>query len=324
MSHVLSFARVRWNSIREWNIVIVSVGLLASALLVRPSHLGEDFNIFGSVLFALVGIWSILTINVSGAYLYRLIYVGMSNILIVVYIAIHSALNGNASPFPLYALICVSLSTAGSIAALASPNVHRRFFSYLRIFLAVMAASGIITLALSFATSIFSLRIGQVRIHSYGGESGVVYFPITMGYDIKLYPWIVFTRAQAWFREPGIAQAFYCWAIATAPIVNSIRRFIIFVLLVSGLVLTQSTIGFSLGAIILFLRRVQIGRQMSLLSLGMWLVVAAPVIYYFTDVSVNNEEIGFASKENTASYFDRAFGIRDGVELFLSTRSVLV
>ena len=123
--------------------------MLASCLLIRPSHLGEDYNVIGAAALFAIGLMAIATVKTERRIAVQLTPIAISNISIVTYLAIHAYANLSPSPFPIYALVCVTLSTMGAWACFSSQKLHDAFFDVLRAFLAIMTVSFLVTLALS-------------------------------------------------------------------------------------------------------------------------------------------------------------------------------
>ncbi|WP_157516511.1 hypothetical protein [Methylosinus sp. LW3] len=295
--------------------VVFGTLLIGACFLTRPTYFGERFNILGSILIFTIGMFVIVVPSLRKDDFHHTIPIAISNIWLWAFLAVHSFVNGVSSPYPLYTVINIALTSFGAGAAFSSRVVHDSFFKLLRLLLALFGLSSLITFIMSIGVSINSLYLFNIPSPTYV-DTGDLYFPFTLAYDLKDYGFVVFPRALVFFREPGIAQAFYCWAIATTPKVDTPLSASTFILLIVGLASTQSTIGFGLLGVTLALRGILLVRQsrFQMIVSAIALLFAAAMLAKF---AIEDEQVGFASKADNDSYFDRKIGIDNGIKTFL-------
>ena len=290
--------------------------LLLGSLLIRPSHFGEDYSIFGSLIIMTTGIISSYRNKTDISYSVNLKAITVSTCALWLFLCVHSVSQSTNNFFALYAFVLISSSTIGAALSFSCKPVHDAYFRIFRLYLCAMCVSELITIFLSTYIPLESLLVARLPTKTYT-DFGDFYFPFTASYDVKDYGWIQIPRLSAGFRESGIAQAFYASAIATLPSVSRTRDRVTFFLLVVGGLLTQSTIGFALVTISAYLRLIRI-YEYSIWKQILSFVFLLPILGYGVYFSISDETLGLglASKQDTDSALDRLFGTQAGISRF--------
>lgn len=293
---------------------MIALLLLAATMCVRPTFLGDSYSYIGCLSVLAVGLLSTRINRIDMRSARKLILSLGSSIVLWLFLLAHSALNGVANYYALSAFVQISACAFGGILCLSNKNVHENYFSYFRLFLAVMSISFLITTLLSGALGLSHLFITRLTTTNYDGISAL-YFPFTQSYGAKWYSGLYVPRLGAWFRESGIAQAFFACAILSKPELKTFRDWGLLALLVLGGIGAQSTTGL---AVIAFAVAMRLIRERSIHPI----VKAALVIYavYISATALNfflnDTSIGVKSKLETASYIDRHLQMQSGLNAF--------
>jgi len=288
------------------------VGLFIASTLLRPTIAGDLISFVGSLGVLVAGVVGLSVLRLDREALRMAAFTQGSAILLWSFLMSHAAINGVPNFYAGSAFLQIATCCAGAMICLSNRRVHDLFFSFWRLFLAAFAASFVMTTALSMSVGLETLHIASLQTPHY--ENYDVYFPITISYDVKDYFGTRIVRASAWFREAGIAQAFYASAILTMPKIRTARQWALALLLFTGGIATQSTIGL---AIVGIAAAAQLFRNFR----DPWfrVVIAVPAVYLAviaTNLAISDETVGLASKIDTESYIDRATQVEDGLRLF--------
>jgi len=290
--------------------------LLCAVMLMRPSIEGEVFNPIGVLLFTFLSGLQFFTLP-SRKPTDRSVIVAFTSVALFTFLALHSILNGAQSDFALRALLYIAaISLAGVM--IASTIAYSRFLDCLIVFLIISAVSFYITCLLSYFFGLDSLVLFQLLLRSDTvgyADTAYVYFPFTIGYDIKNYPGLAIPRFAGGWREPGIAQALYCWALAYA--LASSRRWkkATIAMLVLGAVASQSTVAFLDIAVVVGLH-ILLGGKLTVkrvLLLVPGIIITSAFVYF----GINDQNVGLASKVSNASYLDRTVAAEQSIRAFL-------
>lgn len=238
-----------------------------------------------------------------------------SAILLWLFLTIHSLLNGVTETYGLTAFLTVSLCCAGACLGFSNVRFHNAFFSSLRVYLAFCGLSFLLTVILALGVGLHTLYIATISVKHYEGV-GDVYFPFTIAYGYREFFGLVLPRCGAGFRESGISQAFFAFAILTIPELRRRRHWLMLLLLVIGGIGAQSTTGMALVGLSLGLRVLSIegiGFRMRFLLLCLVAVLAVISV----DTALNDQTVGLAAKVDTQSYYDRKFQTINGFDYFM-------
>ena len=159
------------------------------------------------------------------------------------------------------------------------------------------------------------MQLGHLHISTY--NSGEVFFPFSIAYGWVYSPTFgSFPRFAAGFREAGIAQAFFVWAILSAQHFDIRARKIVLAGLLLGLFETFSTMAFFVLGICLalqwfFTAQGSLARRVGVLVFGSVLVGVCAYIAIFS------EGFGVQSKQDGESMGDRTASMQKGFERLL-------
>lgn len=266
--------------------------MFISVLFMRPSLLGEEFSsVVIPVLFLAVLVKVILRNKESKVSFDRShVIILLLFLLIWIYLLAVSVLNNayhldyTIKAFILHASIITIFSFL-----LSEKEINKLFFKSIVYILSFCGISSLISILL---IEFSSTEIIMGHLLDYE-----VLFPFSVKYGVYTVPNIhVFHRFMAFFREAGIAQAFYAWAVVYC-IYFRFHKFILFAL-IFGLLATLSTIGILSLSIVLFLlflfkQNISLyARIYRILISGLLVIGIYAVLYYMPF-------IGIEAKSNT-------------------------
>lgn len=291
--------------------------MFVAAMLVRPSLLGQNFTAAGSVLAFGIGLSSFLLHGWNRRLLSLVLLSQGSAIVLWLFLATHSVFSGVMLSYPLTAFITIVLCSGGACLGFSNRIFHDAFFSSLRIYLAFCGLSLVVTAVLSMAVGLNFLYLTTVTVRDYDlGGYADVYFPFTISYGYREVFGYLIPRCGAGFRESGISQAFFAFAILTIPQLRRPRDWGVLLLLLVGGLGAQSTTGMAIVGIAGSLRVLAVegaGPKVRLLLLCLVLCASAVSV----NIALNDETVGFAAKVESQSYLDRKFQTEKGIEYFL-------
>ena len=221
--------------------------MFISVLFMRPSLLGEEFSSVVIPVLVLALLVKVILRNkeLKVSFERSHIIILVIFLLIWIYLLANSVLNNAYNvDYAIKAFILhASIITIFSFL-LSEKEINRLFFKFIVYILFLFAISSLISILF---IEFFSTEIILGNVLGYE-----VIFPFSVKYGVYTVPNIhVFHRFMAFFREPGIAQAFYAWAIVYC-IYFRFHKFIL-VALIFGLIATLSTLAVLSISVILFL-----------------------------------------------------------------------
>lgn len=263
-------------------------------LLMRPSLLGEEFSsIVIPVLLLALFVKVILRNKESKVSFDRShVIILLLFLLIWIYLLAVSVLNNayhldyTIKAFILHASIITIFSFL-----LSEKEINRLFFKVIVYILSFFGISSLISILLIEFSSA-DIIIAQVIDYD-------VLLPFSVRYGVYTVPNIhVFQRFMAFFREPGIAQAFYAWAVVYC-VYFRFHKFILLGL-IFGLLATLSTAGILSLSIVLFLlflfkQNISLYARISRILISGFLVISMYAGLYYMPF------IGIQAKSNTHS-----------------------
>ncbi len=291
---------------------LLAIALFAASAFVRPTIAGDAMSFVGSIALFAIGLASLGTLGFGGSLLNCEAASQGTAIVLWLFLMIHAALNGVPNFYAASAFLQISSCSVGAALCLSHRNVHDAFFSLWRRFLIALSISWIVTVALSLFVGLPSLRLASLQTLHY--DVYEIYFPLTFSYGVKDYDGIQLVRASAWFREAGIAQAFYASAILTIRELKTARQWASAALLFVGGMATQSTIGIAVVGVSAAVCMIRIFRHPAI-RLAI-LVPAAYLALAGIQLTINDDTIGLAAKMETDSYLDRATQVENGLRAF--------
>ena len=142
------------------------------------------------------------------------------------------------------ALLSVSLLVFVSLIVLFSDSIRTKFVRLFILALVLWSLSYVCSLPVMLATrNAYALPVFQMNMPRYEDYTLALYFPVTPGFGRISIGSFQFLRLTGLFRECGIAQLFYIWAISEAEYYFNIPKWIKR-LLVLGLLFCFSTMGY--------------------------------------------------------------------------------
>ena len=281
---------------------LMGVGvLLASLFLIRPAHLGEAYNFFGAAIFFLI---STLILNRRTTEdFHRVFWQAIALFGLWAFLCVHAIYMGVTAPYPVYSFVVATLVATGAIFSLADRETHRRVLTGFIFVLVAFGASALVTFVISLVVPLNALRIGHLTVPTY--QTGDVYFPFTIEYGLKNYAWGTWPRAGGGWRESGIAQCLYAWALL---IVLANRSFpyrkLAIACLVIGCLAAQSTIGFANLAFVIAVYALLFRRANPVFYFAV-VILVIPLVAWLGYIAYFDTSIGFASKVDGESFADR-------------------
>ena len=283
--------------------------MFISVLLMRPSLLGEEFSAITIPVLLLALLVKIIfrnketKISFDSSHLIILLVFMLLWIYLIVVAVLQNAHNYDYTikAFILHTIIVTIFSFL-----LSEKEINKLFFKSVVYILSFFSISSLISvLLIEFSSA--DIIIGHVLDYE-------VLIPFSVKYGVYTVPNIhVFHRFMAFFREPGIAQAFYAWAVVYC-IYFRFHKLILFAL-IFGLLATLSTLGilsFSIVFFLLFLFKQNISlyaRIYRILISGFLVIGMYAGLYYMPF-------IGMQAKSNThgGSLDDRSVNMFSAAE----------
>lgn len=294
---------------------IIAFFLLISAFSIRPTYFGEDYSTVGSAFILCLGCFSLLVFKIPLVAFQRNAILFTVISLYWLWLAVHSLALGADKPYALYSFVLITSSTAGAAFAFAHKDIHDSFFRFLVYALSLMGVSWLITVILSLYYPLYALKLTTLPISTYVDRK--LYFPFTIEYSTVYNQFTGhIPRLAAGFREAGIAQAFYVWAILVLPYLDVKKKpFILFGLL-AGLLGTQSTVALFIFAVTFLVKWVFVskGNFIKKIMLIMFGGLFMIIMFYFAYYA---EGFGLQAKMQTTSFTDRLFAMLNGIQSLL-------
>jgi hypothetical protein len=303
----------------ETTLTAASAALVATAFLLRPGALGQDYAPIAMILaVAIVGTYLLIApgrlLSGAGHNGRDVLFVGG---LFVAYWAYETALallrrTSNETQLMKEFLVgAVTVCCYGLF--LADDRANRTFFRMFTTLVALFGWSSVVTFLLSLVLGPQRLYLHSLSIKGYQGgfgesSTGAIYFPFSMQYASYEHGALKVTRYCNFFREAGIYQCVALFLLAYEQFTRRSR--LVSLGLVAGVVLSFSTIGFVLlpataGLIFVTRNRVRIGRTIALGILSTAAVIVMAKVPAF----------GVADKLSThgSSVTDRSEAIQNGL-----------
>ena len=303
---------------------LLGILLFSFCTLIRPSRLGEDYSAPGTIMIAGLAAFYVLYIRQVRITRSRLI-LAFAISLYWLYLMVYSMVVGNANGYPVKALMLMSLTAFAGAILTSSTRINNAFVKSIIYASAALSLSAVVTLLLIyFGISLEKLHIFDIRVSNANGgfyaRFGQVLFPLTIIYD-RVGGWGVgIPRIAHWFREVGIAQAFFAWAALAAFFSDIPFRKSISMLILLGTLLTLSTVApfdvaFCLIVMYLAGSEGNIGRKLPLLLIAT-VIIGIGVFALFTAVS--DTYLGLGRKLASASFSDRQRSVQNGIEFVMA------
>ncbi len=227
------------------------LGLLVTCFMLRPTIGGQSLTPIALLLIiAVLGIDLLNRRFVVKRPTDHAICVAFFGISLWVYFAFFSIISASGR------IDFVTKSTIAHIVVIASacliftdPKNNGLFFRYLSVFLMLPIVSYAVTASLAYFVSFDSLYLFSMTVEDYPG-TGDILFPFTPIYTFIEIPDVKLARLSGFFRESGIAQAFYGWGFMAAPILWR-RVTLVRTIFAAGMIFTISTAGILLLALLL-------------------------------------------------------------------------
>lgn len=298
---------------------LINVGIytaVACVFLVRPSHLGEEFNLPGTLL--LFGA-SLLFIIFSRGYLSvvavkRVISVPVLLITFWFFMIFHGLYNEISFRGLYFSSISAILISFSIFAISLNEDIQQKFTVVLVFIIGILGLSSVISVALSVLIPLENMIIGKIEVSTY--RSGDLFFPFSLAYDKSGMDYTSNIRFGAFWREVGIAQAIFSWATAVLLFSPTIRyRKTQLFGTIGGCILTQSTLA-SINLSIVFLAYAILSNSRNIWKKAFAICFATLFsgllfISFFT-----TETIGVFDKILTTSFLDRWTSLSYGIYEF--------
>lgn len=227
---------------------VATISMLGlGVFFLRPAALGGNFTPVGLALVAISAASLVLhDWPTDSSPLRRTVAPATAGLVLWGYLLLHASLAavdrfGDVAK----AAIAHMLVITGGWLILRNRDLNRRFFRLLVWSLVAVAASYIITFALSIVVPLQQLQLARLPIEEYGLRNdvvGTVYFPFTMLYNVVPGIDVRLLRLMGWVREAGILQAFMIWALFSHRRLGITTRWVPLALL-AGMAATFSTSG---------------------------------------------------------------------------------
>ena len=191
---------------------LFGVLLFLFCTLIRPSRLGEDYSLPGTIMIAGLAAFYVLYVRHATISLNRLILASAISFYWL-YLMVYSMAVGNANGYPVKAFILMSATVFAGAILTSSTRINNAFLKSIIYGSAALSLSSAVTLLLIYSGISFErLHIFDIRVSNANGgfyaRFGQVLFPFTICYDQLYVLGRTIPRISDWFREVGIAQAF--------------------------------------------------------------------------------------------------------------------
>lgn len=283
--------------------------MLITVFCLRPSAFGQQFTTYG-LIFAFVALFiNYIEMNISVKATKKTIIIPKLHIYLIIsltllwsYLMIHGVfVDSNGQEFTVKALYSNLIIGFIFVVLLSDLKSNYLFFKTLIIIIILMCLSFCITFILSkFVGGIDNLKIISLNIEGYN-NSGSIFFPFTQIYGVLNFGDVQLFRAQGFFRESGIFQAFIIWALFNLKYFK-LNNWYNKLLLIIGLVSTFSTIGIAICFIIWSLRLFMYKNKIlaiAILSLGLYSALYAPYIGVISKAETHGASIDDRSNATT-------------------------
>ena len=280
-----------------------------SLFLMRPSHLGEAYNFAGSLIFLAAAFFTFLLQKQRPDNFRHALLVPMMMCLFWMYSVFLAGMIDVVELFLYYGALLAFIVDSGAVMLFAS---RQRLHKFTQIFVTIvgfLGLSSLVTLGLNLFVPPEQLVFGRLSIPTY--NSGDLLLPFSLGYNKIMQPWGLTYRLSAFWREVGIAQAIFAWAMGVLLFSSDFpRRKILLIGAVGGAFATQLTLAlmnvalvFSLFAFVSNKRSFGVKFVFGLLSLPI-----ATLLFLY---ALNDESTGLLAKMGTVSYSDRIYAIEN-------------
>lgn len=294
---------------------VAALGFVLSMYVMRPSHLGENYNFIGLTMMLFFSIFA--TFGQDWRPTFNTTIKPALLLLLWVFLFIHAALNGVDSPLPAFSAMSAAMVFMAAVLMMSSHETTKKAVHTFIIVLSIFGLSGIVTSLLSPVVGTSTLYLFRIQNKTYEA-SGDILFPFSMVYSYNFYPWGQFARLSLGWRESGIAQAIYVWALGIVLFTPEIRyRKWLIIGLAAGDILTQSTLAYGTLLFVVacwYFKRAKFTPFNIFFVMPVALVVGSVLVY----MSIFDDNIGFAAKANSTSYSDRYFATQTGINMFLN------
>lgn len=217
--------------------------LVAASLLYRPMLLGNEYSLFGAMLFIAAMLFVILKQNgkvILRKNAHTRTYI--CAIILFVYCAIQCVLVGSDRINEgLVTSVLLVLAVTAFYLCFLNKAIQTLFIRFVMYAMMLFSISYVISVVLMFLVGWDSIKITSLD-YGYFTTSGI-YLPFTTTYGQMPLNGIIFKRLLGFARESGIMQIFYVWGFFSAEKYFS-RTKIVQVLMLIGIVACFSTSGF--------------------------------------------------------------------------------
>ena len=285
----------------------VSIAAL-SLFVMRPSHLGEAYNSIGIAIFFLSSMMAMvfsrnIADRVQKAWLPVLAFV-----LFWVYVFFHAQILGVSSVFVFYTVLLSLFIGAACLIIFSSYELTKQFTTFFVTLVGCLGFSSLLTFLIGFILPMSELVYGKLSIPTY--PTGDLLVPLSLGYNQISTPWGVVYRLGGFWREVGIAQAIFCWALVVVLSSKGLRfRKLLIMGCIGGAIATQSTLAYSNLALVLALYLLFISK-VRFIHKFLLVLILSPVFLSLVWFSVTDESVGLAAKIDGVSFSDRMIAIQ--------------
>lgn len=300
------------------------IGMLAACFMLRPAAGGQSLTpvalllITAVVCVELINRKFLLLRPSTHAILVAFLGVGFW-----MYLALHSLFAATGrTDFVAKSMIAHTVVIATAFFLFSESESNQKFFKYLSCLLMLPIASYAVTAALACFVGFDSLLIFSMTIEDYPG-TGDVLFPFTPVYTYINLPEVRLIRLSGYFRESGIAQAFYGWGFVSAPFLWRRSNFVRAVF-AAGMIFTISTAGIFLLAVLLIAvsfagaNAAGLSQKKTVLRFMGILVVTGGVGFATYYVSENVPVVGLRDKEERSVSADDRYDANAGSLLYVA------
>lgn len=296
-----------FESIKKVGIILPVI----SMFVMRPSHLGEAYNFLSSLL--LIGssfVLMVLSLKVTDL---RRDWVTVPILMILFWFyLLWQGIVSSVLAESLYYSVLLSLIVGVAAMMLFSSRLRLYSFAHvLVVVLALLGYSSIFTLFLNIQFGPYGLVLGKLPIPTY--STGDLLFPFSLGYNIVPQPWGPTYRLSGFWREVGIAQAIFSWAIAVLLFSHGLRwRKFLILGAVSGALASQSTLAF-INVALVFILYFLIEGRIKFFKKAIAIASVTPIAIYLFSFALTDPTIGLSAKLETASFSDRMVSINEAL-----------
>lgn len=288
----------------------LTLGLIIIIFLIRPSELGENYSIIGIAMSIILAVFFLVSNKDAFKLKKQNLWLVISSVVFWSYCGIQAAiLQSFHLDFALKAIVSNIIIIVIFSIILNNDIINKYFFRCLILILVFFTISYYITFILSLFLGYERLYLFHIVIPGYE-NGGVIYFPFTISYDFTSVLGVVLIRMLSGFREVGIAQIFYIFALFISHKYFEKNKTINFIL-VLGIIACFSTTGFINLIITYFLYIILVksknNKKMTIIGITL---IAIMIIAF-----INIPGISIQDKAQT-SITDRQYATLYGLELF--------